>query len=400
MKLVSNQLSPNLKTKDSFLGLLNIFKTSDIDFSPYFQNSNYLLTNTARTALSKVIEVINPSKDKKIGIPSFICGVVATPFLTKGYEICWIDTDENGLISLEDFKQKVDQVSVVIVPHIFGQQAPLEEIYHVAKAKGVFVIEDGAHYYQTSNFRFQASKNRTFPLMYCNAKILSFGREKVYSCVSGGALLWKKDSVFKERFKTVPYKLGKASFGWTIRHVLQPLILSVSLPIWNTFKIGKAITALARKTNLLPLAVTAQEKQGVEDFPQTTLPFPLQKILQRQFQHTEKTLAHRKQIALKWQDVLQKLFPKDEVIIPENYFRVILKTHKQQEILARAEKIGFNLREWDGIPISPSGIDLKRFGYQIGSCPNAEQFAQNYVTFPTNIRVQEKDVERFLKSFS
>ena len=396
MKLISHQISPNLTAKDSFLGLLNIFKTSDIDLRSYFGTKNYMMTNAARTALSLFIDTIGPSQDKKIGIPAFICGVVATPFLTKGYKICWIDTDENGVIFVDDFESKSDQISVVVVPHIFGQRAPLEEIYKRAKQKDIFVIEDCAHLCQSLIFNLQSSKDTNTSLSY-DAQVLSFGREKVYSCVSGGALIW--NNYDKNKFQTRPYELGKASFGWTLQHILQPLILSISLPIWHSFKMGKAITALARKINLLPLAVTAQEKQGIEDFPQTTLPYPLQKILQRQFQNAEKTLTHRKQMAVKWKEVLQKLFPENEIIIPENYFRVILKTDKQQEILTRAQQIGFNLREWDGIPISPKGVDLQKFGYPIGSCPNAERFAQHYVTFPTNIRVQEKDVERFLKHF-
>lgn len=384
MKLVSNHISPNLNSTDSLLGLRNLFNSNEhnIDFSSSLGTSNYILTNAARTALSKIIDVIKPPKDKKIGIPAFICAVVVTPFLTKGYEICWIDTDKYGVISLEDLESKISELSMIVVPHIFGQKAPIKEVYEITRENNIFMVEDGAHYFNTST-------------EYCDAKILSFGREKVFSCVSGGVLLWKDDSTWTEDFKKI--ELPSAPFFWTFQHLLQPLILSMSLPIWNTCKMGKAITALARKVNLLPFAVTQKEKQGIEDFPQTSLPYSLQVILQRQFKNAEHTLSHNKNIALKWKEVLQKLFPKDEVIVPDNYFRVILKTDKQQEILQSADEIGFNLREWDGVPISPSGVDSMKFEYEADMCPNAETFAQNYVTFPTNVRVNADDVARFSK---
>ncbi len=379
-ELVSNQISPNLTFSDAFRGLsriFNVLKKENLDFSPFFNTDNYLLTNAARTALAQIIEVIKPPKGKKIGIPAFICAAVVTPFLEKGYEICWIDTDENGVIGLEDYKKKSDNISVVVVPHIFGKEAPLAEIYKHAKAKNIFVIEDGAHLFDTDT-------------THCDAKIFSFGREKVFSCVSGGALVWGEDSPYAEQFKNIQLSLPKAS--WTIRHLLQPLILSISIPLWNMLSIGKGMAYLTRKTNLLPLAVTQKEKEGYEDFPQASLPYPLQCILLHQLENAWKIHVHRKKVALAWKEVLPKLFPKDEIIVPENHFRVILKTSGQKDILNKAKKIGFELREWDGVPISPAGVDLKNFGYGLGDCPNAESFAQNYVTFPTNVRTSVKKV--------
>ena len=382
MKLISNQISPNLTEEDSFLGLRQLWKSQNknVDFSPFLNTKNYTLTNAARTALAQIINITDPPKNKKIGIPAFICGVVATPFLSQGYEICWLDTDANGLLSVEDFKTKSTQLSTVVVPHIWGQKADLEPIFKIAKANHIFVIEDGAHLVETN-------------LKYCDVKILSFGREKVYSCVSGGAYLWNEDSPWASAFqKNV---LPPAKWSWTLRHLIQPLILSMALSSWYRFSFGKALAAMARKTNLLPLAVTQKEKAGLEDFPQTHLPYPLQVILERQFKNQKALLDHRRKIAHLWSLKLEKRFPDAEVMVPPHCFRVILRTNRQQEILSHSEKFGFLLREWDGVPISPSGIHLKNFGYQPGSCPNAEQFARSYVTFPTNIRVKEEDVERF-----
>jgi len=92
-------------------------------------------------------------------------------------------------------------------------------------------------------------------------------------------------------------------------------------------------------------------------------------------------------------------FPKAKIIIPDNYFRVILTNVNRQEIKKRAKKIGFDLNEWDGKPISPAGVNLAKFSYKTGDCPQAEKFMQNYITLPTNVRVSVEDVERFGREF-
>jgi dTDP-4-amino-4,6-dideoxygalactose transaminase len=319
-QIVSNQISPNFSFFDGMHAAIQIFRRKNCDFSKILGTDQFILINAARTGLSLLIDVLQLPKEKKIGIPAFICAVVATPFLTKGYTIEWIDTDDNGVIDPKDFEQKSEQLGLVIVPHIFGQKAPRKTMYEISKKKGIFVIEDGAHFFDTS-------------LQYCDAKILSFGREKIYSCVSGGVILWK-DKWLGEKMKHLT--LPMPPLRWTLQHALQPFFFALALPIWKFG--GKVFVWVLGKLRILPRAVTKKEKQGMEDFPQYTMPSALQHILMRQFQSKEKRESHRQKIAQKWKQVLHKLFPKSEIIIPLNGFRVILKTENAPEILKKAKK--------------------------------------------------------------
>ncbi len=385
MRLVSNQISPNLTFSDALFVLGQIFKSCDKhdpDFSAFFGTKNYFLTNAARSGLAEIIKVIKPPKNKKIGISAFTCGVVATPFLTAGYEICWIDTDEDGLISLEDLKKKVGKISTLVVPHIFGQRAPVDKIAEITRKNGIFFMTDCAHAFNTET-------------KFCDAKVISFGREKVFSCVSGGAVVWKNDSPFAEEFGKI--ELPKSGRWWAFQHIFHPFIYSIALWFWNIFSIGKGMIWLSQKLHLLRMAVSEAEKNGREDFPITDLPCALKRLLHRQFQNAQKIQEHRKKVAEKWAEVLPRIFPGEEIIVPPNYFRVTLKTKKQKEVLEKAKKIKFDLQGWNGVPISPRGVHLEKFGYTPGDCPNAENFAQNHVTFPTNIRTTVQDVERFEK---
>ncbi len=95
--------------------------------------------------------------------------------------------------------------------------------------------------------------------------------------------------------------------------------------------------------------------------------------------------------------IIPRIFPQAKVVVPENYFRVILLNVDRAEIKKRAKKICFDLNEWDGNPISPTGVNPAKFGYKAGDCPQAEKFMRNYITLPTNVRISEADVERFGK---
>jgi dTDP-4-amino-4,6-dideoxygalactose transaminase len=382
-KLVSNQIIPHFTLSDALhaLGQIRYLgKDKNEDFAEFFGTKKYQLTNTARTALGLLIKKLNLPKDKKIALPAFCCAVMATPFLTAGYAIEWIDTDHNGLIDPEDFEKKLKNVGLVIVPHIFGQLAPVQKIYSIASAKNIFVLEDCAHAFPPNKEQFQA-----------DARLYSFGREKVLSCISGGAITWPNNSPIR-KLKNI--KLPQPTKAWTLRHLIQPIIFALSLPWWHWG--GKFISWIFRKIKLLPLAVTPSEKKGQEDIPHAALAYPLQRILKRQIKLHSTRQEHAKKLILMWKAPLKHILPEGKIIIPENNFRMIAKLTKNNRALwlKKFKKYGFHLNDWDGVPISPSGVDLKIFGYLSGQCPKAEKFAQNYLTFPTNIRISTEDIKR------
>lgn len=395
-KLLSNQINPHFKLLDSLhaIGCLltgKNHKTLNTLFEATFKTKNIVFTNTARSALGLICETVQPDVTKKIAMPAFICAVVATPFLARGYEIEWIETDDNGVIDVKDFESKASNVSMVVVPHIFGQAAPLKQIVEIAKLHDIFVIEDGAHLIRQFLPHFKT---------LADAQILSFGREKIISCVSGGALIWAENSFYHPQFKALETRLKKPPLSWVIRHALQPLIFSFSLFWWHQG--GKVLPWLALKLKILPLAVTPLEKKGQEDIPLARLGLPQKRILARQIKKMDQRTIHAQAMALAWEDTLKALWPAAEYEIPNLAFRLLVKklTPSQKEEIIytlKQHQASYHLSDWDGVPISPSGIRYSKFGYKPGQCPNAEYFARTYLTFPTNIRTEKADIKAFAK---
>ncbi len=380
IKLISNQISPNLNISDFFTGFLGLFSKKDLNFEQEFYSKDYILYNAARTGLSQLIKTLNLPKDKKIGIPAFTCAVTATPFLSAGYKIEWIDTNQNGLIDLHDFKKKSDNISFLLCIHTFGQEVDLQNFSEICKNKNIFLLEDCAHFIP----------NKTF---ISDARLYSFGREKVISCVSGGALVLNKNSIFFDKTKNLLKEtLPKQNLFQTIRLIIHPLVYSLSLPWWHAG--GKFLAVFFQKFKILPKAVTNAEKNGKENFPETSLSTALQKILKKQWNNYKIICSHRKKIAISWSKILKKYFPKTEIIIPKNNFRVIIKKLEKKEKITLNNLKNFHLMEWNGSPIAPKGTNLKKFAYKKNSCLNAELFSKNYLTLPTNQRVCIKDLEK------
>ncbi len=382
MKLVSNQLGPNFKLIDALyaFGCALMPKLGKTDFTPYFETENFRLASTARTLLGLLADTI--PEGKKIGIPAVCCAVMATPFLSKGKEICWLDTDANGLLDPQEVEKNKNELGLILVPHTFGQRADLEKIMNITKDNNIIVVEDGAHFFETGEPK-------------ADYRLLSFGREKDVSCVSGGALIWKKNAPGVKMIQSAT--LETPSQSWAFRHATQPLVLALSLPWWSNG--GKLIAGFFAKTGLLPRAVSVCERSGMEDFPQTELHPTQQKILARAIRQRNNELSHREELAHTWKRKLAALFPDATISIPENFFRVIAAGIDRETILKTAKRAGFDLGEWDGKPIAPRGVHLEKFRYQKGQCPKAEQFIKNYVTFPTNRKTKLSDIDRFTKLF-
>lgn len=394
MKVISNQLNPHFQFRDaafSFFQSWKIFHKKNLNFHDYFGTHHYALFNSARSGLGTLIQLMGLPKNKTIALPAFCCAVMATPFLKAGYKIEWIDTDENGLMDLSDFKKKSDEIGLLVLPYIFGQHPDFDAFYDYASKKNIFVVKDGAH-------------NLNVKTHNCDAVLLSFGREKAVSCISGGALILKDESPLSLVFSPVKKGLGAPSIFWTLQHLWQPTFFWWGLTFWSLswknkqIPFGKAFLYTLGRMRIFPRAVSPLEKKGHEDLPIKKLPIPMQHVLLNQLEKNLDREALQTENAQTWSQWLPKVFPDNRIIIPPNGLRLIMicKTKEQkQKIIDIGKTKNVLLRDWDGSPIAPKGTHLEAFGYTPGLCPKAEDYAEHFLTFPTNPWVTPSDIKRF-----
>ncbi|MBE7020318.1 MAG: cysteine desulfurase NifS [Ruminococcaceae bacterium] len=110
-----------------------------------------------------------------------------TEFLEKqGYEVTYLDVDENGLISLEQLEAAITDktilISVIFANNEIGTIQPIKEIGEIAKKHGIYFHTDAV----------QAVGNVEIDVKDMNIDLMSLTAHKVYGPKGVGALYVKK----------------------------------------------------------------------------------------------------------------------------------------------------------------------------------------------------------------
>ena len=143
-------------------------------FSKYI-GTNAAATSSGTTALHLALIAIGVSKNDEVIMPSYTCVAVALPVLYQQAKPILTDVNDDYNISVEDVKRKItDRTKAVIVPHMFGYPADLNEIKEICEETGIYLVEDcaqaiGATYHDKkvgavgdiSIFSFYATKMMT-----------------------------------------------------------------------------------------------------------------------------------------------------------------------------------------------------------------------------------------------
>ena len=161
--------------------------------------AKYLLyLSSGRAALwllLKALSHIRPDKQEVI-IPAYTCPAVASAILKAGLKpvLCDINLNDFGF-KTENLKLKIgNDTLAVIVVHLFGYPANLEEVKECCRKFDIYVIEDAAQAF--GNSLLNSPENKLGLL--ADAGFFSFGRGKPLSLGHGGLLVMKSDETAAE----------------------------------------------------------------------------------------------------------------------------------------------------------------------------------------------------------
>lgn len=133
--------------KDFCYGAKSIFQSNEFNLKPLesiFGKKTFLFTSYGRSSLYVILKALNLPKGSKIGVPLYLCTVVFDAIIKAGHIPCFIDIDlRNYTMDPEDLKEKIEDLSAVVVVHTFGRPADMDKIREIAGDRPV--IEDCAH---------------------------------------------------------------------------------------------------------------------------------------------------------------------------------------------------------------------------------------------------------------
>ncbi|MFX0116916.1 MAG: DegT/DnrJ/EryC1/StrS family aminotransferase [Candidatus Hodarchaeota archaeon] len=155
-------------------------------------------TDLGRQAITLALAALGINRGDGVIIPSLFCQSAILPVLRCGCVPQFADIGQDLNISPEGVLRALNaKTRVIIVPHLYGQAAPIEEILHIANRHGVSVIDDAAQ-------AMGAKCGEKYVGTFGDIGIFSFGPFKSIMATRGGALLTNNEKIYQKIRKHLP----------------------------------------------------------------------------------------------------------------------------------------------------------------------------------------------------
>lgn len=377
-KLIS-RFKYNYSINDFFYALFHINKS--VDNSPlenYFGNKNIYFTNYARTGLTLLLKSISNDKKLRVGVQPYTCHTIFQAIESSGCEHVFIDINNKFTLDLISLKQNIKKIDVLIVTHTFGLPAEMDKILDIAKDK--FIIEDCAH----SLFsEYKGKPSGTFS----DASIFSFGYGKYPSIGPGGFTIINNQDLIPE-FEKRLNKLPCPSFFMECKNVAKNFIYALAFKKYIygflTYPVGKKLDKKLDFTG----KYTVEEKKAFNSNVN---------ILLKNFEFYKKRNKQQRRNGLYVLDKLIKYSHKIEDHDRKlNYYIFPLLHNKRDLIVSMLLKNGIESGKHFALSIEWA----REFGYQNGTCPNAEKLVKKIFTIPCHYSLKEKKLSEVVKILS
>jgi|TARA_B100001964_G_scaffold149036_1_gene164234 dTDP-4-amino-4,6-dideoxygalactose transaminase len=153
-------------------------------FSEYQGGITSFAVSSCTAALELTVMLSNISHGDEVIIPAHTYCSSAIPFARAGAKIVWADIDENSrVVAAKEIEPLVTgRTKAVVVVHLYGLSAPMDDIMTLAKERGFLVIEDCA---QAVGASYDGKKVGTIGNFGC----FSFHAQKNVTTLGEGGML-------------------------------------------------------------------------------------------------------------------------------------------------------------------------------------------------------------------
>lgn len=395
-------LSPNVTGRDTktALGLLftpwrykggNAVANLEQWFRNTYTTSFAVAFTSARGALYAILKELPLEKGDEVIVQAFTCAAVIQPILSAGGKPIYVDCSVDLTMSVEDLKKKITKkTKVILVQHTFGTPAQVDEIRKIAKKENIFLIEDVAH---TVGGEYKGKKLG----MFGNAAIFSFGRDKAFSCVSGGMVI-TKDKVLGKKIRLFQRQRDDATYRWILSNLLHPLLMYFFvMPTYDILSFGKVLLVTFQKLGILSKPVHIKRTTIVPEEIKK-MPNAMAAMVLCQLNNLSSANKRRKTIANRYQKELAKLEITHCYHTDVSYLRFPIFVDNPQKMKEFFRKKHIYIGDWYSNIIDPKGVEFRKFGYQKGMAASAEYAAAHIINLPTYPTMSKKDVDTVLQT--
>lgn len=152
-----------------------------------FNPKNAIFCNLGRQAIYIALSFIEKKSDKdEVILPSYACENVLLPVISSGFIPSFADSLDDLNIDPESVKKLINEKTrAIIIPHLYGKLAKIDQISYLARKNKICLIDDAAQ-------SVGAKIDEKFAGTFGEFGILSFGPFKSLMATKGGMLLVNK----------------------------------------------------------------------------------------------------------------------------------------------------------------------------------------------------------------
>lgn len=359
----------------------------------HFQGEAFTFAS-GREGLLALLKAMNVQEGDEIIIQGYTCVVLPNAIHAAGAIPIYVDIEKETLnLDVNAVKRAITpRTRAIMCQHTFGIPADTLHLRSLCDEHELLLIEDCAHYIpETTGGSEKVGRHG-------DVILLSFGRDKAISGISGGAIVSRTMSI-SDQLHSLYHDIGHVSF-WTIFALLQyPFIYLVSRPFFGLM-IGKALLVISRKLGLLVPILTEEEKEGQMPATMHRMPNALASIVLKQWQKLKAINDHRRIITGIYLEFAQKYhWP---IIRSASASFALQKLpmfiYNAKGIREQLKKQSIHLDDgWAGCVICPESVDMKSTDYQWGDDPRAEEVCLQILSLPTHPTMTQRQARRLSK---
>lgn len=208
------------------------------EFSSYCQTEHCVSVANGTDALELALRALDVGQGDKVISVANAGAYSTTAILAVGATPMYVDIDSNSLLlSIEDLRRLINrEIKAIIVTHLYGQAAPVDEVLNLAAEYGIPVIEDCA---QAHGAMLNGRRVGSFGALGC----FSFYPTKNLGALGDGGAITTNDDALAKRVQMF------RQYGWQSKYEIalvggrnsrldemQAAFLRVKLPYldkWN-----------------------------------------------------------------------------------------------------------------------------------------------------------------------
>lgn len=312
--------------------------------------------NHCRSGLQLALQALQLAPKSGVGMMVYNCHTVMNSICQAGCTPVFVDLTDGMKIDMEDLARKRSQMQVLIVTHLFGIINDIKAIKVLYP--DLIIIEDCAHCFNHA--------------IECDMGVYSIGQGKFPSIGDGGVLVINPKSTIinlKSRVDKIYSSLpGNSRVGelklfmrlWIKAWMYKPLIYNLL-----TLRLKKKQSY----SNVQENVVLRKMSRGIAN------------ILEKKRKHYAEDVAKRLENA---HEIInhQSSIINSQYLIGSNAFMLVVQTKDVAGLKAHFAALGIETETHFAHCIDWA----QQFGYQLGSCPNAEKLTKELLMIPTYTR--------------